>query len=415
MTIKNFLIEYDAINSKNTFTCGDIINGRIILEVSKDTKIQSLIFRAQGEARVCWSEYDHYGHYGHSQTQLYWANEKYYDVQHPILREERQGTEVVKKGRHVFPFSFNIPDRLPSTFKSSTGNIVHKVKAELKQSMKFTEKAKAHFTLVSAADIPGLQDPQYASKDKSLNVFGSGKILMDVCTKQMGFKQGHALPVTVEITNNSSRSVKPKLILYEKQSFFAQGRRKVYTNDILRDKMEAIESSSGKQILTKEIHIPSQLPPSIMNSNIIKLEYRLKVQFDIKGTIDPTIKLPIVILPKVSAKKQPPPSAAIGFQQAYPNQPTWNDKPHQGAPQSSQQVYPHLPTWETKPDKGAPQSFPQAYPNQPTWDTKPQQGSPFQQDYPNQPTWPTPQFTDPPPSYGACVYPPSSSSSDYKT
>ncbi|XP_076746921.1 arrestin domain-containing protein 3 isoform X2 [Maylandia zebra] len=273
MTIKKFSIEYDAINSKNTFTNGDIINGRIIVEVSGETKIQSLIFRGQGRAKVCWSE-----HYGQDQTHVYWATEKYYDIKQDILRESRHdGTEVIGKGRHVYPFSFRIPDGiLPSTYKGAHGKIVHKVKAELKQSMKITKKTKAHFTFVSKTHmgIPGLLEPQYTCKDKS--VLGSGKVSVDVHTTQMGYMQGEALVVTVEINNNSSRTVKPKFILYQKHSFFAQGHRKVYTHDILKDKAEAVEASSGRKTVTKVITIPGDLPPSILNSHIINLEYRLK-------------------------------------------------------------------------------------------------------------------------------------------
>lgn len=80
----------------------------------------------------------------------------------------------------------------------------------------------------------------------------------------------------VEIVNQSSRSVKPKFILYEKKSFFAQGRRKLSTNVILKEKIEAV-ASCGQTTVTKVITIPRELPPSILNCSIIKLEYRLKV------------------------------------------------------------------------------------------------------------------------------------------
>ncbi|CAB1443192.1 unnamed protein product [Pleuronectes platessa] len=169
MTILNFSIEYDAVNSHNTFTNGDTINGRIIVEASKETKVRSLVFIAKGKARVVW-----YQHYGRNHHRVFWAKEKYYNIEHHILREARQdGTEVIGKGRHVFPFSFNLPDRrIPSSFKDCTGKIVHKLKAELKQSMKLTKKAKSEFTFRSKADmdVPGLLEPQYGSKDKSLKV-----------------------------------------------------------------------------------------------------------------------------------------------------------------------------------------------------------------------------------------------------
>ncbi|XP_030273774.1 arrestin domain-containing protein 3-like [Sparus aurata] len=314
MTINNFSIEYDAINSKNTFTNGDTINGRIIVETSKETKIQSLVFIAQGRAQVVWHE--HYGQYAHY---VYWANEKYYDVKHHILREARQdGTEVIGKGRHVFPFSFQIPDRnIPSSFKDSVGKVVHKLKAELKQSMKLSKKAKTHFTFVSKADmdIPGLMEPQYGSKDKSLAVFGSGKVWMDVHTKRMGYKQGKDLQVKVEIRNHSTRPVKPKFLLYEKKSYFAQGHRKVCTKKILKEKIEAIAPSSNKTV-TQVITIPRELPPSILNCSIFKLEYRLKIHLNIKCASNPEIKFPIVVLPafEVPTEKQPPPSSGFGFE-----------------------------------------------------------------------------------------------------
>lgn len=71
--------------------------------------------------------------------------------------------------------------------------------------------------------------------------------------------------------------MKPKFVLYEKQSFFAQGKRKVHTHDILKEKAEVVESSK-KETVTQVIHLPAELPSSILNCSIIKLEYRLKVK-----------------------------------------------------------------------------------------------------------------------------------------
>ncbi|TKS78836.1 Arrestin domain-containing protein 3 [Collichthys lucidus] len=282
MTITNFSIEYDAINRNNTFTNGDTINGRVIVEVSKETKIDSLVFIAQGRARVCWSE--HYGQYAHY-------------------------------------------TKIPSTFKTHIGKIVHKLKAELKQPMKLKKKAKIHFTFVSKADmdIPGLVEPQFGCKKKSVKVFASGNVSMDVHTKRMGYKQGRDLKVTVEINNCSTRSVKPKFILYEKKSYFAQGRRKVCTKEIFNDKIETV-ASSNKETVTHVITIPRELPPSILNSAIIKLEYRLKVCLNIKCASDPEIKLPIVVLP---ASEVP---ADYGFEEfGHPNQASWNIAPQKPA------------------------------------------------------------------------------------
>ncbi|XP_014326079.2 arrestin domain-containing protein 3-like [Xiphophorus maculatus] len=350
MTIKKLLIEYDAVNNRNTFTNGDTINGRIILEVSKETKVQSLLFIAKGKARVCWTE-----HYGQNQTHVYWSNEKYYSVKHHMIRESRQdGTEVISGGRHVFPFTFKIPDRkMPSSFQSSVGRIVHKLKAELKQSMKLKKKAKIHFMFVSKADMdtPGLLVPQQESKDKSL-AFGSGNVSMDVHAKKMGYTLGEAMNVLIQINNTSSRSVKPKLELYEKRSFFAQGHRKVETRTILKEKSDVVEGRSGQKMVTKMINIPRELTPSILNCSILKLEYRLKVYLDIKCAADPKVKLPIVILPEDNSRElgevQPLPPAGIGLEAfGNPNPQIWGTT--SGAmspppPYEASAMYPSFPS-----------------------------------------------------------------------
>ncbi|XP_061623998.1 arrestin domain-containing protein 3-like isoform X1 [Phyllopteryx taeniolatus] len=311
MTITHFSIDYDSINSQNIFTNGDTINGRIIVEVSKETSIQSLTFVGKGSAKVRWHE----RHGKHDR--FYWSNEEYYEIKQHILKAD---TAFIAKGRHVFPFSFMVPNRkMPSSFKSTIGRIVHKLKAELKQSMKLklTKKAKAHFTFVPKADmdIPGLMEPQHDCTDKKLSVFGSGTIAMDAYTKKMGYKPGEDLQVKVEIHNHASRDLKPKFVLYEKQSFFAQGHRRLHTQDIVKDKLDTVDARS-KETAEKRIRIPTNLPPSILNSAIIKLEYRLKIFLDVKYAIDPKIKLPIVVLPafEFPARNQPPGPVVYGFE-----------------------------------------------------------------------------------------------------
>lgn len=81
MTVKRFSIEYDAVNSKNVFTNGDTVNGRIILQVSKDSKIRALVLFATGDAHVEW----------HVDEDTFHLHKNYYDIKHYILQESREG------------------------------------------------------------------------------------------------------------------------------------------------------------------------------------------------------------------------------------------------------------------------------------------------------------------------------------
>ncbi|KAM8865686.1 arrestin domain-containing protein 3-like [Synchiropus picturatus] len=319
MTISKFSIEYDAINSKNIFTNGDTINGRIIVEASKETKVQTLTFIASGQAEVRWADDDEPTH---------WAHIEYYKVLHDILSHLRNdGSDIISKGRHVFPFNFQIPDtKMPSSFKDDDCTIIHKVKAKLKQSMRLTKRVNQHFNFVSAVN-PGsrrLMDPQYGSADSTLRSPGSESVTMKVHTERMGYMQGEGIMVTVEVNNTSSRSVKPKLALCMTKEYKADDHSKYCTSDVLKDKLDSIPSGS-KEVVKKVITVPSELRCSITNCPIFQLEYRLKVTLKRKHAKGPIVTLPIVVMPW---KEQPPlqPNQTSGIPNqaplgGYPNQP----------------------------------------------------------------------------------------------
>lgn len=93
MTIKLLQIEYDAINSRNIFTNGDIINGRIILEASKKTRILSLVFIATGKASLHLVNYyrDFIDRQDESDGYVHSDKIRYYRIKQDILKGERDG------------------------------------------------------------------------------------------------------------------------------------------------------------------------------------------------------------------------------------------------------------------------------------------------------------------------------------
>nr|XP_046200924.1 uncharacterized protein LOC124033046 [Oncorhynchus gorbuscha] len=136
-----------------------------------------------------------------------------------------------------------------------------------------------------------------------------------------GFKYiftGESVKVRAIIVNNSTRPVTPKYYLYEKQCFYAQKKRKVHTHNILKEKGDQVPAGT-RQTVTQVLTIPPQLPATIFNCPILKLEYRLKVVLDVKLAIDPEIKLPIVVLTATQTLGQePPPYSSFGFESQVP-------------------------------------------------------------------------------------------------
>lgn len=87
---------------------------------------------------------------------------------------------------------------------------------------------------------------------------------------------GEGIKVVAFIHNKSSREIKPKYCLYEKHSYFAQGKRKVEIKDLLKEVGEPIPPAVV-QTVTRIITIPPTTTASILNCDIIKAECRLRV------------------------------------------------------------------------------------------------------------------------------------------
>ncbi|CAL8346650.1 unnamed protein product [Lota lota] len=345
-SVKAFSVDYNPINKDNTFTGGDFISGNITLELAKDCKINSLYVQIKGKANVLWTE-----HYGKTVV-VYSDKEKFFSIKQSVIQEFKgQGKFAVYNinlihsklciiGGYVYPFTFQIPSEdLPPTFKGSFGKVQYRVKAYLSRSMRPDSKANVPFTITSKANSncsPELMTPQHSIKDQKLKLFNSGKVVMDVKIDKMGFCQGEGMQVTAYIQNSSSRDIKPKYCLYMKTSFFAKGKRKVKTKDLVKEVGEPIPPSASQNV-TRVITAPATIGLSILNCSVIKHEYRLRVYLDVKYTSDPEVKFPIVILPSSAspALDQHPANGGYGSYGVYGFEAFGNPSPTSAASEPS--------------------------------------------------------------------------------
>lgn len=91
-SIKQVSISYDAVNESNTFRCGDVINGRVILEVNKEVKIDKLYVKCKGDANVHWTEHNS----SNDSDDSYSAHERYFKLKHIFIWDNsRKGTQPI--------------------------------------------------------------------------------------------------------------------------------------------------------------------------------------------------------------------------------------------------------------------------------------------------------------------------------
>lgn len=225
------------------------------------------------------------------------------------------------------------PRDMPSSYDGKWGNVTYSVRAKLTQSIWLVHKAGTDFPFLTKSEFPfasktemmiiGLkvctwfpfepvrdvrchsqiltnsliswtgQEQQQATR---ISFYGSDKITINVTSEKMGVKQGghlhsspclasdkmtfiptgEALGVSLEVVNDSARTVTPRFYLCEKQTFAAQSARMVHTDNVLFGTGECVPAQASRTI-TKVLSVPPDLPPTFFNCCLMKLEYRLKV------------------------------------------------------------------------------------------------------------------------------------------
>ncbi|XP_061767827.1 arrestin domain-containing protein 3-like [Nerophis ophidion] len=299
MTIKHFSVEYDQINGRAHFSPEDKLSGRVTVVTRKETKVQSLMVKTKGKARVKW--YDRAGPI----TTLHQDKKIYFDFEMIILQDKHKGdgSEIIGPGRNVYPFTFTVPNTdMPSSYEGKWGRIIYSLKAQLTLSIWSIHKTKIEIPFLTKSEFPfasksemiimGLQEQQSATK---MSYYGSGKVTLNVTTEKMGLKQGETMNVSVQVLNSSTQAVTPKFYLCEKQIFVAQSKTIVHVNEILFGTGESVQAQSSGTI-QNVLSIPSQLPPTFFNCSMIKLEHAIKVTLGDHLARDPDIKLPLIVL-----------------------------------------------------------------------------------------------------------------------
>ncbi|KAM8887564.1 arrestin domain-containing protein 3-like [Spinachia spinachia] len=297
MTVRHLSVDYNKVNERGIFSPGDTLSGRVTVVSSGETKVQCFWVKAKGKAKVKWHKQE-----GRAEG-MHMDKKKYFCFQHIIIQDKNKGdgSEIIRSGRHVYPFTFVIPNTdMPSSYEGKWGKITYSLKAQLTQSMWLVHRTKTRFPLLTKSEFPfaskseviiiGLKEPQSAD---TISFHGSAKVAMNVSSVKLGVMQGEAMGVSLKVLNDSAHTVTPKFYLCEKQTFAAESKRIVHTNETLFGTGDPIAAETC-QTMTKVLSIPTQLHPTFFNCCMMKLEYRLKVILD--GSRASEIKLPLVIL-----------------------------------------------------------------------------------------------------------------------
>ncbi|XP_062290930.1 arrestin domain-containing protein 3-like isoform X3 [Scomber scombrus] len=301
--VRALAIYFDSLNENNlpVFSGGDLVSGRVVVDVTGDVRVKSLDITAKGVAKVRWTESRNAGA-NTAYTQNYTEEVEYLHHYDTLIGEERdedcpeEGLTVLHAGLHEFAFSFNLPQMaLATSFEGKHGSVRYWVKAELHRPWLLPVKVKKEFIVFEHIDIntPLLLA---GTKEKTLCCWfcASGPISLSAKIERKGYTPGESIQIFAEVENCSSRVVVPKAALYQTQTFFAKGKGKQIQQLVSNLRGDPLPQGKSQSWEGKLLKIPP-VSPSILDCPIIRVEYALVVYVDVPGGLNLSLSLPLVI------------------------------------------------------------------------------------------------------------------------
>uniref|UniRef100_A0A8B9BGQ3 Arrestin domain containing 2 n=1 Tax=Anser brachyrhynchus TaxID=132585 RepID=A0A8B9BGQ3_9AVES len=293
--VRSLAVELEDGRVWGAYGSGELLHGRVRLELRGALRLRALEVCARGRASVHWLESHSVGlntvyhDYTAFQTFLYRRCQ---------LIPDNGEVTVLQAGRHEFPFTFQLPETLATSFEGKHGSVRYWVKAKLHRPWSTVKKVKKEFTVIEPIDIntPALLAPQAGAKEKLARAWycNRGQVSVTAKIDRKGYTPGEVIPIFAEIDNCTSRAVVPKAAIIQTQTFIARGTKKQKKSVVTSIVGDSIAAGKREVWHGRALKIPP-VGPSILQCRIIQVEYSLKVCVDIPGTSKLLLELPLVI------------------------------------------------------------------------------------------------------------------------
>lgn len=266
---------------------GQTIAGRIECVLNKEKNLRAIKIKFKGRAETEWHEsesyYDHSSKKHRTRRVRYSAEEVYFEQEYILV----QGGEnyVLPQGRHVYPFSYILPQQLPSSFEGGYGNIQYTIKGVIDRPWKFDYETKILLNLCSPLDlnyIPGLRDPLATSVDKNICCCWckSGPITFDISLPLRGYCPGQQVNIGAYVQNMSNVSAENvKFKIYKDTEFISHypSTHHKHEEHVIAECEDGGIGAHGEKSWTSVLSIPTNANyPNLIPCNIINISYRLK-------------------------------------------------------------------------------------------------------------------------------------------
>ena len=286
--------------SLQTFLVGQTISGCLHFTLTEPKSYKQIFVNLHGRALVKWTETrtSGSGRHTHTYTVAYRAEETYVNTSVLLWSDYQSSNGKIGPGTFNLPFQLEIPSNCFGSFEGRYGNIRYSIQGHIKTGrLKFDHTISIPITVNRKTDIniSRLLVPAHRSRQKQVGFFCFGtNVEFTASLSRTGFCIGHSLPLTVNVVNGSGRRIKMRASIQRFCMFHAQGHTR-HT----REKVAVILSphiSAHSQYTWQEggLVVP-MLEPSFTESQIIKIQYYLKVTAVIPWASNSSVLIPITL------------------------------------------------------------------------------------------------------------------------
>ena len=198
------------LNCNRRYSPGSTVQGNLVYSVKEPIKCRGIAVKLTGRARVRWQDVDDW--YYFTVTHTYQNLEKCVDASTIVW------TGDLPIGDHTFPFTFQLPQEIPNSFDGDYGQIWYEVDSIIVQDGRANSLKKVNISIdggISTEVLNRYTEPVRVTKNTKLKLFCADRGSVSATVKMLRacFSPGESLPITVDISNESSKRIRIASVL----------------------------------------------------------------------------------------------------------------------------------------------------------------------------------------------------------
>ncbi|KAG5679883.1 hypothetical protein PVAND_009420 [Polypedilum vanderplanki] len=293
--------------NNDNFKSGEMITGIIEIVLNEKRSLRHLMVTIEGNGEVKWPSLTFSDNGVHSQ---FTNSEQYFKESIHIFgcSDQLYEEEIVylDSGIHVYPFSYELPLNLPSSFHGSFGSINYVVTAVV-DTLDCNITVVRPFQISNESllhDVSKFPFVAEVSSEFCFCFFWNAKpLFMAASISHSGYETGDDISVTIELVNRSRVSIMNisvelvQVIIYKSKA--PKEHRKVDEKILVKSNGPYVGREKSR-IFTSKLAIPNFIPPTQRHAcQMIEIHYRINVrlaaQFHQIIRLHPSLTLPITI------------------------------------------------------------------------------------------------------------------------